>query len=248
MSPLLETTDPHETDGLEKARVLILTDECQPLFPVIEVLRAQKIWIETYDLQHQRISSRFAAPFDLMVLFPRAAEISSISRLRQAHPEIFLALIVPNHDAFDPNRWLTAGVDGLWPLDDPHELTGIRLAAIAQYARRVRTVNHHSKLVGSLTLDHQTRTALLNGCRLDLTSYEFSLLSTFAENLGNVLSRQELLELAKGSAEEAFDRSIDVQISRLRAKLGDDPRRPTLLKTVRGRGYVLVPGTLASKP
>jgi len=56
-----------------------------------------------------------------------------------------------------------------------------------------------------------------------------------------VVSRERLLELVRGSAEEAFDRSIDVHISRLRAKLGDDPKRPRILKTVRGAGYQLVP-------
>ena len=56
---------------------------------------------------------------------------------------------------------------------------------------------------------------------------------------GRVLSREQLLELAGGSAEEAFDRSIDVHISRLRQKLGDDPKQPRLIKTVRGAGYVL---------
>jgi DNA-binding response OmpR family regulator len=56
-----------------------------------------------------------------------------------------------------------------------------------------------------------------------------------------VLGREQIMELVKGNADEAFDRSIDVHISRLRAKLGDDPRQPRLLKTVRGVGYVLSP-------
>ena len=59
---------------------------------------------------------------------------------------------------------------------------------------------------------------------------------------GRVLSREQLLDLAKGSAELSFDRSIDVHVSRLRAKLGDDSRSPKLLKTVRGAGYLLAGG------
>jgi DNA-binding response OmpR family regulator len=58
-----------------------------------------------------------------------------------------------------------------------------------------------------------------------------------ADRAGRVLSREQLMELARGSAEEAFDRSIDVHISRLRQKLGDDSRRPRRIKTVRGVGY-----------
>jgi DNA-binding response OmpR family regulator len=81
--------------------------------------------------------------------------------------------------------------------------------------------------------------ATLDGRPLALTAYEFGLLRVFAERKGQVLTREQLLGLAKGTADESFDRSIDVRISRLRQKLGDDPKRPTLLKTVRSVGYVL---------
>ena len=65
------------------------------------------------------------------------------------------------------------------------------------------------------------------------------LLVFFVTHPDRVFSREQLMELAKGSAEEAFDRSIDVHVSRLRQKLGDDPKRPRLIKTVRGAGYLL---------
>ncbi|MBZ5639645.1 MAG: helix-turn-helix domain-containing protein, partial [Acidobacteriia bacterium] len=68
----------------------------------------------------------------------------------------------------------------------------------------------------------------------------FDLLRALASHAGRVISRERLMELARGSAEEAFDRSIDGHVSRLRHKLGDSPRHPRLLKTVRGAGYVLV--------
>jgi DNA-binding response OmpR family regulator len=80
---------------------------------------------------------------------------------------------------------------------------------------------------------------VLDGRELPLTGYEFDLLRALAERAGRILSREQLMELAKGSAEEAFDRSIDVHVSRLRQKLGDDPKRPRLIKTVRGAGYLL---------
>jgi DNA-binding response OmpR family regulator len=84
-------------------------------------------------------------------------------------------------------------------------------------------------------------TATLRGERLALTTYEFALLRVLAERAGRVLGREQLLELVHGSAEDAFDRSIDVHVSRLRHKLGDDPRTPRLLKTIRGVGYMLTP-------
>jgi DNA-binding response OmpR family regulator len=99
--------------------------------------------------------------------------------------------------------------------------------------------------VGSLWLDPGSQRASLEGRELALTGYEFALLRVLAERAGRVLSREQLMELAKGSAEESFDRSVDVHICHLRVKLGDDSRKPRMLKTVRGSGYLLVAGGIA---
>ncbi len=117
------------------------------------------------------------------------------------------------------------------------------LARIEAVARRAqgRAGPEAQLRVGRLQLDTASLTATLDGRALQLTAYEFALLRVLADNAGRVLSRERLLELAKGNADEAFDRSIDVRISRLRQKLGDDPRHPVLLKTVRGSGYLLNP-------
>jgi DNA-binding response OmpR family regulator len=99
-----------------------------------------------------------------------------------------------------------------------------------------------SIVVGKLVIDTGTVSASLDGALLTLTTFEFSLLRALAERTGRVLGREQLLLLLHGSAEEAFDRSIDVHISRLRHKLGDDPKSPRILKTIRGVGYMLTPG------
>ena len=82
----------------------------------------------------------------------------------------------------------------------------------------------------------------VDGKPVEVTAYEFAILRALAQRPGRVLSREQLLDLAKGSAELSFDRSIDVHVSRLRAKLGDDSRSPRILKTVRGVGYLLAGG------
>jgi DNA-binding response OmpR family regulator len=92
---------------------------------------------------------------------------------------------------------------------------------------------------GPLRLDRRTRRATLHDQDLPLTTYEFELLLAFAVRAGRVLSREQLVELVRGSADQAFERSIDVHVSRLRQKLGDDPKNPRILKTVRGVGYLL---------
>ncbi len=76
------------------------------------------------------------------------------------------------------------------------------------------------------------------GVLVPLSAGEFGLLAALAGHPGRVLSRDQLLDLARGREAVAFDRSIDVQISRLRRKIEADPREPTLIKTVRGGGYM----------
>ncbi len=114
-----------------------------------------------------------------------------------------------------------------------------RIHAVTRRARGKAGPPAREIQVGKLTLDVAAMNASFDGRPLQLTSYEFTLLKVLAEHAGRVLSREQLLELAKGNADEAFDRSIDVRISRLRHKLGDDSRHPALLKTIRGSGYVL---------
>jgi DNA-binding response OmpR family regulator len=120
----------------------------------------------------------------------------------------------------------------------PRELLA-RIRALVRRARGRAGPPVEILRVGELVVDPGARRATLAGRELPLTGYEFALLRALAERAGRVLSREQLMELARGSAEEAFDRSVDVHVSHLRQKLGDDPRRPRLLKTVRGAGYVL---------
>ncbi len=93
--------------------------------------------------------------------------------------------------------------------------------------------------VGPLRVDSASRTVTLNDVEVVLTTGEFELLHALAEAAGRVLSRNQLMEKLYGSADSAYDRSIDVHISRIRKKIEEDPRQPRLLKTVRGVGYQL---------
>jgi two-component system, OmpR family, response regulator len=120
----------------------------------------------------------------------------------------------------------------------PRELLA-RLRAVVRRAKGRAGPARGVLRVGGLTVDPGARRVSLDGHDVALTGYEFALLEALARRAGRVLSREQLMELAKGSAEEAFDRSVDVHVSRLRQKLGDDPKRPRLIKTVRGSGYVL---------
>ena len=114
------------------------------------------------------------------------------------------------------------------------------LARIRAVLRRGRAVAPERLRVGRIEIDLAAREVSVAGARKVLTSYEFDLLAALARAGGRVLSREQLLDALKGGGYESFDRSIDVHVSKLRAKLEDDPRAPRHIKTVRGVGYVLL--------
>jgi len=96
---------------------------------------------------------------------------------------------------------------------------------------------HH---FGSLIIDNSMREAWLGEEDIDLTSAEFDLLWLLASNAGRVLSREEIFSALRGISYNGQDRSIDVRVSRIRSKIGDDPEHPRRIKTVRSRGYLFV--------
>jgi two-component system OmpR family response regulator len=123
---------------------------------------------------------------------------------------------------------------------EPREL----LARIRSVLRRAKTATPtdqaRSLAFGTWTLDLTARHLVdAMGVVIALSGAEFRLLKVLLENPNQVLSRDSLLDLTKGREIDAFDRSIDLQISRLRQRLGDDARSPALIKTVRSEGYIL---------
>ena len=95
---------------------------------------------------------------------------------------------------------------------------------------------------GRLEIDRAARVVRVDGRERPLTAYQFDLLLALAESAGRVLSREALMQRVRGDALEAFDRSIDVHVSRIRAAIEDDPRHPRRILTVRGVGYVFARG------
>jgi len=92
----------------------------------------------------------------------------------------------------------------------------------------------------NLVIDHSTREVSLRDEHVDLTSAEFDLLWLLASNAGKILSREEIFEKLRGIEYDGQDRSIDVRVSRIRPKIGDDPMNPRRIKTVRSKGYLFV--------
>ncbi|WP_248805971.1 response regulator [Pseudomonas sp. MWU13-2100] len=101
---------------------------------------------------------------------------------------------------------------------------------------------------GPLLIDNALREAWLSGVGIELTSAEFDLLWLLVANAGRILSREEIFTALRGIGYDGQDRSIDVRISRIRPKIGDDPEHPRLIKTIRSKGYLFVPEACADLP
>ena len=120
----------------------------------------------------------------------------------------------------------------------------ILLARIRALLRRLDTVSADSSPqrleFGELVIDNGGRSVTLNDELVDFTSAEYDLLWLLASNAGRILSREDIFERLRGIEYDGQDRSIDVRISRIRPKIGDDPENPKRIKTVRSKGYLFV--------
>lgn len=179
------------------------------------------------------------AAYDAVVLDLMLPDMDGLDVCRQlrARDDTPVLMLTARGDAVDRIVGLELGADDYLPKPfEPRELVA-RLRAIMR--RRVRGTGGEKALhFGRLELDSAARAVRLDGKPRDLTGYQFDLLVALAKNAGRVLSREVLMDLVKGEEFESFDRSIDVHISRIRALIEDDPKKPRRIITVRAAGYV----------
>ena len=180
-----------------------------------------------------------ASSCDVVVLDLMLPDMDGLDVCRQlrAKSDVPILMLTARGDATDRIVGLEIGADDYLPKPfEPRELLA-RLRAILR--RRGRDLAIEKPLsFGRLEIDRAAREVRIEGDARVVTSYQFALLVALAENAGRVLSRETLLDLVKGEALENFDRSIDVHVSRIRAAIEDEPKKPRRIITVRGAGYV----------
>jgi len=177
-------------------------------------------------------------PFDALVLDLMLPDMDGLEVCRElrAKSDTPVLMLTARGDAADRIVGLELGADDYLPKPfQPREL----LARLRAILRRGKSKGRAAPLrFGSLEIDRDSRSVHVDGQERSLTGYQFALLVALAENAGRVLSRETLMDLAKGEPLEAFDRSIDVHVSRIRAAIEHDPKKPRRIVTVRGAGYV----------
>ena len=188
-------------------------------------------------------------PFDLIILdlmMPGEDGLSIVRRLRGANDATPVIMLTAKGDDIDRIVGLEMGADDyLAKPFNPRELLA-RIHAVlrrqpAADAPGAPSLDGGEFSFGPFTLDLAMRTLARSGVPVSLTSGEFAVLKVFARHPRVPLSREKLMLLARGREYSAFDRSLDVQISRLRKLIEADPQHPQFLQTVWGVGYVFVP-------
>ena len=161
-----------------------------------------------------------------------------IRALPPAQAQTPVLMLTAKGDPMDRIIGLEIGADDYLPKPfEPRELLA-RIRAVLRRKGEVPTTAPTVLRFGALEIDRDARTVQVHGQACDLTSYQFDLLVALAERAGRVLTRDQIMEAVRGRELEAFDRSIDVHMGRIRAAIEADAKDPKRILTVRGVGYV----------
>ena len=218
-------------------RILLVDDDARLAAMVSEYLGAAGYRVTVAARGGEGLERLAAEPYDALVLdlsLPDMDGLEVCRRLR-ARSEVPVLMLTARGEATDRIVGLELGADDyLAKPFEPREL----LARLRAILRRRLSRNVPILRFGRLEIDRDARAARIAGEDKPLTSLQFAMLVAFAENAGRVLSRDALMDMLKGEKLEAFDRSIDVHVSRIRAAIEDEPKKPRRIITVRGAGYV----------
>ncbi|TNF22973.1 MAG: response regulator [Deltaproteobacteria bacterium] len=237
-----------------QARVLLVEDDVRLAELVSEYLTENGFEVAIEPRGDTAVDRILEEAPDLVVLdlmLPGLDGLEVCRRVRSSFDGGIL-MLTARGDEIDEVVGLEIGADDYLPKPVRPRLL---LAHLSALLRRVRTAiaaddaDWHAAAqpatgedaikVGPLAIDPRTRNATMRGEVLDLTTAEFDLLLLLAQNAGEVLTRDQIYLELRGIEYDGLDRSVDLRVTRLRRKLGDDARNPELLKSVRGVGYLL---------
>jgi two-component system, OmpR family, phosphate regulon response regulator OmpR len=224
------------------AHLLLIDDDTRLAAMVADYLGAAGLHVtQAHSLRQgrERLASQAFDALVLDLMLPDGDGLDLCRELR-ASPrtkQLPLLMLTARGEPMDRIVGLELGADDYLPKPfEPREL----LARVKALLRRAAPATGSDDVLrfGRLEIDLGARAARLGAQACDLTSHQFDLLVVMAQNPGRVLSRDQIMDALKGHPVDAFDRSIDVHISRIRAVIEDDAKTPKRLLTVRGAGYV----------
>jgi two-component system, OmpR family, phosphate regulon response regulator OmpR len=220
-------------------RLLIIDDDARLAAMVSDYLSAAGFAVDRRFTGRDGLDALERETYDAVILDVMLPDIDGFEICRRIRARAATPILMLTARGEDTDRivGLEIGADDYLPKPfNPRELQA-RIRAIMRRGRLPSSENRALRF-GRLIIDRESRAVRLDGEAKALTSHQFDLLVALAENAGRVLNRERLMDLVKGEELEAFDRSIDVHISRIRLAIEDDPKHPRRIITVRGAGYV----------
>lgn len=230
-------------------RILIVEDDERLAELTSDYLSSNGSQVEVVNNGDDAIERILADSPDLVVLDLMLPGADGLTVCREVRSKGFhnpILMLTARTDDMDQILGLEMGADDYVPKPVKPRLL---LARVRALLRRVEAEQEDSAArleFGNLVIDNAAREVSLDGNTVDLTSAEYDLLWLLASNAGTVLSRETIFEKLRGIQYDGQDRSIDVRISRIRPKVGDDPDNPRRIKTVRSKGYLFVAEVAAS--
>ncbi len=219
-------------------RVLLVDDDDRLANMLVTWLGQRGVVVERAPDGRSGIARIKAGNFDAVLLDVMLPDMEGFEVLRQlrAHSAVPVLMLTARGDELDRIVGLELGADDYLPKPfNPRELLA-RLRAVLR--RGAPTTSAGALRFDDIEIDRDARLVRLRGDVRALTGHQYEILRVLAENAGKVLSRAQLMEKVRGQELEAFDRSIDVHISRIRAAIEDDPKSPRRILTLRGAGYI----------
>ncbi|TNE86301.1 MAG: response regulator transcription factor [Deltaproteobacteria bacterium] len=222
-------------------RILVIDDDDRIRTLLAEYLGGRGFDLVTAEDGQAGLEALRASVPDLVVLDVMMPGLDGLGVLRElrAFSKVPVIMLTARGDDMDRIVGLELGADDyLGKPFNPRELVA-RIEAVLRRAGPQPASAAGALRAGPLLVDDDRRVVELDGVAVDLTTTEFEILRVLVANAGRVIPRDRLMELARGEDYAAFDRSVDVHVSHIRRKLGDDSRDPTFVKTVRGVGYTV---------
>lgn len=221
-------------------RVLIIDDDTRLTGMLSDYLSAAGLRIDTRGTARDGLAALRHDAYDALILdlmLPDAEGFDTCRQIR-GQSDIPILMLTARGEETDRVVGLELGADDYLPKPFSTRELLARLRALLRRRRGALQSGPQPLVFGTMEIDPGARAVRVDGHDVALTSYQFDLLVALAKHAGRVLSRDQLMDMVKGEDLDAFDRSIDVHISRIRAAIETDPRHPRRIITVRGAGYV----------
>jgi two-component system response regulator RstA len=228
---------------VEIPRILLVEDDLE----LADLVRA-RLEREGFSVTHEPDGARAAErivdePPDLVLLDVMLPSLDGFGVCRAVRPTYAgpILMLTALDDDIDQVLGLELGADDYVVKPVRPRVLVARVRALLRRHTPAKPTELRRVESGAIVIDHARREVLRDGAPVVLTTTEFDLLWLLASRAGEVVDREEIYRVVYGTEYDGMHRSADVYVSKLRAKLGDDPRSPSLLKTVRGTGYLFVP-------